>query len=170
MISFYIANCLLLSIIAALRCHASPTPKGNMARSPILPITGPGPVVDTSFENIPCASNVTEPGLSATDRWTYAQGDLAVQEMSTSYTFDTTLKSSVGGRYDNFASVYLKGPAGGNLDCGIQDSDCNTGPSVQCSTGMYAAGWEILTSFTSLDHVSSTCLASYEHTLTISRS
>ena len=42
------------------------------------------------------------------------------------------------------------------LNCGIENSDCGTGPPIVSGgcPGMYAAGWEILTSFTSLDHVS----------------
>ena len=125
---------------------------------PIVPIEGGanGSVVDTSFEKIQCSSSITGTSSSQQDRWTAAQGDLASSTLGREFTFNTAVRDQAQYRYHNFASIFFSGPAGANLNCGIEDSDCGTGPSIVSGgcPGMYAAGWEILTSLTSLDHVS----------------
>ena len=115
-----------------------------------------GGVVDTSFEQIQCSSSITGTSSSQQDRWTAAQGDLASSTLGREFTFNTAVREQAQGRYDNFASIFFSGPSGANLNCGIEDSDCGNGPPIVSGgcPGMYAAGWEILTSFTSLDHVS----------------
>ncbi len=135
-----------------------PYATGFPAASPILPIEGGsnGGVVDISFENIQCNSSITGTSWSQQERWTAAQGDLASSTLGREFTFNIAVRQQAQGRYDNFASIFFSGPSGANLNCGIENSDCGNGPSIVSGgcPGMYAAGWEILTSFTSLDHVS----------------
>ena len=131
----------------------------GLPSSPLAPriIVGGGSnggVVDTSYEHIACASNTTGTSSTPQVRWTNAQADIASSTLGREYTFNTAVRQQAQGRYDNFASIFFSGPSGANLNCGIANSDCGSGPSINCPANMNAAGWEILTSFTSLDHVS----------------
>lgn len=168
MLRFIVApsSLLLLTILP----HASALPV--ITAGAIIEGGANGGVVDTSFENIQCNSSITGTTLSQQDRWTAAQGDLASSTLSREFTFNTAVREQAQGRFDNFASIFFSGPSGANLNCGIEDSDCGNGPAIVSGgcPGMYAAGWEILTSFTSLDHVSNDALMSTpKYYLTICR-
>lgn len=97
-----------------------------------MPIEGGanGGVVDISFEKIQCSSSITGTSSSQQDRWTAAQGDLASSTLGREFTFNTAVREQAQGRYDNFASIFFGGPAGANLNCGIKNRDCETGPPI----------------------------------------